>query len=146
MLKLPDKSPILEFNYKLRSRYSETDKMGYVYYGHYLAWFEAARTEMIRSYGFSYRNMEDDGIMLPVIHTELEYKSPVFYDEEVSITVKVFDVPSVRLQTYYEVSAAERDVLCVIGEVSLVFIDSKTRRPRRAPEYFIMPFKKEEQV
>lgn len=139
-MNIPDQSPLIEFDYVLRSRYGETDKMGYVYYGRYLEYFEVSRTEMIRSYGLSYRRMEDDGIMLPVIHAELEYKSPVFYDEEIIIKVLVFDTPGVRLKTYYKVIAKERDQLCVLGEVSLCFMDDKTRKPIRAPQYFLNHF------
>lgn len=140
MITFPEKAPLLEFDYKLRSRYGETDKMGYVYYGHYLSYFETARTEMIRANGISYRQMEDDGILLPVIHAELEYKAPVFYDEEIIIRVKVFDVPTVKLQTFYEVIAEERNLLCTRGSVSLAFLHADTRRPCRAPEYFVKQF------
>lgn len=139
-MEFPSKEPLVKFDYNLRSRYGETDKMGYVYYGRYLEYFEVARTEMIRSYGLSYRKMEDEGVMLPVIHAELEYKSPVFYDEEIIIRVMVFDVPSIRLKTYYHVIAKERDQLCVLGEVSLCFMDEKRRRPCRAPQYFLDQF------
>ena len=140
MLKFPDKPVIHEFDYELRSRYGETDKMGYVYYGHYLTYFETARTEMIRKNGISYSGMEDQGIMLPVIHSEVEYKSPIFYDEPVIIRVKLFDKPVVRLQTFYEVYAKDRDQLCAKGEVSLAFMDAETRRPRRAPQFFLDQF------
>ena len=78
MVQFPDASPIHSFEYRLRSRYSETDKMGYVYYGRYLEYFEEARTEMIRSLGMSYDAMEDEGIMLPVVHSEIDYKQPLF--------------------------------------------------------------------
>ncbi|RNC79516.1 MAG: acyl-CoA thioesterase [Balneola sp.] len=111
--------------------------MGYVYNGRYLEYFEAARTEMIRSYGLSYRNMEDEGIMLPVINAELEYKSPVFYDEEINIKVLLYEVPVARLVTYYKVVANERQKLCVEGKVVLCFMDEETRRPIRAPKFFL---------
>ncbi|HCD53479.1 MAG TPA: acyl-CoA thioesterase [Balneolaceae bacterium] len=114
--------------------------MGYVYYGHYLAFFEEARTEMIRNSGVSYRQLEDNGVMLPVIHSEIEYKAPVYYDEEVIIRVKVYDIPTIRLQTFYEVIAKERDQLCARGEVTLVFMKEDTRRPCRAPDYFLKQF------
>lgn len=140
-VQFPDKSPIVEYEHTLRSRYGETDKMGYVYYGRYLEYFEVARTEMIRSCGLSYRKMEDEGIMLPVIHAELDYKVPVFYDEEMIIKVMVFDTPSVRLQTFYEVTTKTGDQIHVLGEVSLCFIDAETRRPTRAPSYFLKHFK-----
>lgn len=136
-MQFPDKDPIIEFEYTLRSRYGETDKMGHVYHGRFLEYFEVARVEMIRSYGLSYKKMEDEGIMLPVIQAELEYKSPVYYDEEILIKILVFDTPSVRLQTFYQVFAKERNQLCVLGAVSLCFMSEETRRPCRAPQYFL---------
>ena len=136
-MKFPDKEPIIEYTHELRSRYGETDRMGYVYYGRYLEYFEVARTEMIRSYGLSYREMEESGVMLPVIHTENEYKMPILYDEKMQIKVMVFDVPSVRLQTFYEVTTEDSDSIHILGEVSLCFMDAESRRPCRAPESFI---------
>jgi len=136
-VKFPDKEPIIEYTHELRSRYGETDRMGYVYYGRYLEYFEVARTEMIRSYGLSYREMEESGVMLPVIHTENEYKMPILYDEKMQIKVMVFDVPSVRLQTFYEVTTEDSDSIHILGEVSLCFMDAESRRPCRAPESFI---------
>jgi acyl-CoA thioester hydrolase len=111
--------------------------MGYVYYGRYLEYFEVARTEMIRSFGLSYRELEDEGVMLPVIHSELDYKIPVYYDVEMNITVFVFDVPGVRLQTFYKVGTAGSENVHVVGEVSLCFMDAETRRPCRAPSSFL---------
>lgn len=136
-MKYPDKRPLIEYTHELRSRYGETDRMGYVYYGRYLEYFEVARTEMIRSYGLSYREMEESGVMLPVIHSEIEYKIPVLYDENMQIKVMVFDVPSVRLQTFYEVTTSGSDDIHVLGEVSLCFMNAQTRRPCRAPESFV---------
>ncbi len=133
----PDKTPIIEYTHTLRSRYGETDKMGYVYYGRYLEYFEVARTEMIRSYGLSYKELEDEGIMLPVIHSELEYKMPVYYDVEMQIKVMVFETPGVRLQTFYQVYTKEEKTPHVFGEVTLCFMDSETRRPCRAPKEFL---------
>ncbi|MEO9884838.1 MAG: thioesterase family protein [Balneola sp.] len=133
----PDKEPLIKYSHKLRSRYGETDKMGYVYYGRYLEYFEVARTEMIRSFGFSYRELEDKGVMLPVIHSELEYKQPIHYDVEMEIKVMVYDIPSVRLQTFYEVLTKDSDKAHVLGEVSLCFMDANSRRPCRAPKEFL---------
>ncbi len=137
MIQFPDKKPIIDFTHKLRSRYGETDKMGYVYYGRYLEYFEVARTEMIRSLGVSYRELEDKGIMLPVIHAELEYKHPIFYDVEMEIRVLLFEKPNVRLQTFYEVRTSEDGPIHISGEVSLCFVDAESRRPRRAPKEFL---------
>ncbi len=139
-MKFRDKPPIVEYTHTLRSRYGETDRMGYVYYGRYLEYFEVARTEMIRSYGLSYREMEESGMMLPVIHSEIDYKIPILYDEEMFVKVMVYDVPKVRLQTFYEVRTGQSDAVHVSGEVSLCFADAETRKPCRAPKLFIESF------
>lgn len=140
MLKLPDKPVLIEYDYFLRCRYGETDKMGYVYHGTYLDYFEVARTEMIRSYGITYSVMEEEGIMLPVINAQLNFKAPVYYDEEMLIKVLIFDKPGVKLRTFYQIFAKERNILCVEGEVSLCFMNEETRRPCRAPNYFVSQF------
>jgi acyl-CoA thioester hydrolase len=137
MVQFPSETPIHSYQHRLRSRYSETDKMGYVYYGRYLEYFEEARTEMIRAMGVSYSRMEEEGIMLPVIHSEIDYKQPIFYDELISIKVHLFSLPTLKLITYYEVIAEERGVVCALGEVSLVFMNSATRKPCRAPQYVL---------
>lgn len=136
MVKLPDKDPLISHTIKLRSRYSETDKMGYVYYGHYLQYFEVARTELIRNAGISYRQMEDAGIMLPVVNAEISYKNPVNYDELMEITVHIYDYPMVRLTTYYEVVTGIDNQLNTLGKVDLVFMNAKSRRPIKAPSVF----------
>jgi acyl-CoA thioester hydrolase len=140
MVQFPEEHPIHTYEHRLRSRSSETDKMGYVYYGRYLEYFEEARTEMIRAMGVSYRRMEDEGIMLPVIHSEIDYKHPLFYDELITIKVHIFSVPTLKLVTYYEVVAEDRGITCAIGEVSLVFMNSSTRKPCRAPHYVLEAF------
>lgn len=136
-MKFPDKKPIIEFTHTMRSRYGETDRMGYVYYGNYLQYFEVARIEMIRACGISYREMEDVGVMLPVIHAEIQYKAPILYDEVFDIKVMMFDLPDVRLQTFYEIRTHNGTELHVLGEVTLVFMNAETRRPMRAPQNFV---------
>ena len=136
-MKISSSTPIIEYTHTLRSRYSETDRMGYVYYGRYLEYFEVARTEMIRALGFSYRELEESGVMLPVVHSEVDYKIPVLYDDEMFIKVMVFEEPTVRLKTFYEVTTASSDQVHVYGEVSLCFVDEETRKPRRAPDSFL---------
>lgn len=133
---IPDKSPLYTFSHTMRSRYSETDQMGYVYYGRYLEYFEVARTEMIRSIGFPYRKLEDQGIMLPVVESHVKYKAPLFYDDEISINIQLFDIPTVKLGTYYQMFTKRSDHLHAIGKVVLCFMNEETRKPRRAPKAF----------
>ncbi|MEX1010679.1 MAG: thioesterase family protein [Balneolaceae bacterium] len=138
MVRLPSgQEPLHRYMHTLRSRYSETDRMGYVYYGRYLEYFEVARTEMIRALGLPYSRMEDDGVLLPVVYTEISYKAPVRYDEEMKIVVSVFDPPAVRLDTWYELFTEDAERPVALGHVTLAFMDRETRRPRRAPELFL---------
>lgn len=136
MIRLPETNPIIQYNYKLRSRYGETDQMGYVYYGRYLEYFEVARTEMIRSLGIPYSRLEEDGFMLPVVYAQLHYKAPVHYDEMMTIEVSVFEKPMVRLDTYYRVLTSRLNIPHVLGQVTLCFTDVENRKPCRAPDYF----------
>lgn len=133
----PEKEPIYRFTHRLRSRYGETDQMGYVYYGRYLEYFEESRTEMIRSLGFPYTKLEESGIMLPVIHTEVDYKAPVYYDELMKVEVLLFDTPTVRLETYYKVFTDRREQPHILGNVNLCFMKEETRKPCRAPAEFM---------
>jgi acyl-CoA thioester hydrolase len=136
----PKQNPFFKYTHQLRSRYAETDQMGYVYYGRYLEFFEVARTEMIRTLGLPYRKLEEQGIMLPVIGAEVEYKAPVYYDQLMHIDVLLFTVPMVKLDTYYEVYTDRREPAKVRGRVSLCFMDAETRKPCRGPEDFIKTF------
>lgn len=140
MLKIPVENPIFSYTHKLRSRYGETDKMGYVYYGRYLEYFEVARTEMIRTAGISYSKMEDEGIMLPVIYAQVSYKSPVFYDEVMHIDVMVYKKPLIKLETFYKLTTNNSEKPHIFGQVNLCFINKKTRKPCKAPDYFIRLF------
>mgnify|MGYP000494549849 FL=1 len=137
MIEFPENGPVLTYTHSLRSRYGETDQMGYVYYGRYLEFFEVARTEMIRSLGFSYKKLEEEGVMLPVIYSQIEYKSPIFYDEEMGIEVSIFEKPLVRLKTFYRVFTERNDAAHVLGQVNLCFTNSKSRRPCKAPDHFL---------
>jgi acyl-CoA thioester hydrolase len=134
---LPATEPLLVYSHPMRSRYGETDKMGYVYYGRYMEYFEVARTEMIRAAGIPYRQLEERGFMLPVLESHIQYKQPVFYDELMEIRVLLYEIPGVRLNTFYEIRTEEGKKLHTVGQVTLCFVDASTRRPVKAPEFFL---------
>ena len=121
---------------EVRIRYSETDKMGYVYYGNYAAFFEIARTNMLRESGMTYRDMETEGIMLPVRSMEVRYHSPAFYDDLLTVTTFMKKMPTKRVEFSHEIHN-EAGKLVVSGKVELVFVSDKTRRPIDAPKYFV---------
>ncbi|MEX0773591.1 MAG: thioesterase family protein [Balneolales bacterium] len=139
---LPDQEPLISYTHSMRSRYSETDRMGYVYHGHYLEYFEVARTEFIRETGHPYSKLEDAGIMLPVFNAEIQYKKPIRYDELMHISVHIYEWPTVRFNTFYEINTDEGKGHNVLGKVELCFTDANKRRPIRVPLSFLNDFKK----
>ena len=86
---------------KIRVRYGETDQMGYCYYGNYAQYFEVGRVEALREVGLSYKEMETQGIMLPVSEYNVKYLSPAFYDDELIITTKIEELKGCRLFFQY---------------------------------------------
>jgi acyl-CoA thioester hydrolase len=126
----------IQFDTKIRVRYAEADRMGYVYYGNYAMYFESARTEMLRSLGFSYREWEDNGIILPVRELQIRYHAPAYYDDLLTIRTIIKEEPSARITFHHEVYNEKGEKTCS-GSLVLVFINSETRRPTRAPEFFL---------
>lgn len=118
---------------KIRVRYSETDQMGYVYYGNYPAYYEVGRVEALRQLGMSYKSLEDSGIMMPVLESSSKYIKPALYDSLLTIKVIIPDLPGVRIRFIYEI-INESDQLIHQGETTLVFVNMETNRPVRAPE------------
>lgn len=120
---------------QLRVRYGETDQMGYVYYGNYGMYYEVARVESLRQLGVSYKELEDMGVMMPVIENHTKFLAPALYDDLLTIVTTIREKPAVRIRFEYEIFN-EAGKLINQGETLLVFVDKKTGRPRRPPEKF----------
>ena len=127
---------MFEASTQIRVRYAETDQMGYVYYGNYATYFEVARVEALRQIGLTYKELEDQGVMMPVIENWSKYIAPAKYDELLTVKVIIKERPQVRINFEYKIYNPS-NVLIHIGETKLVFIDLKTRKPRQIPEGFI---------
>ena len=125
----------------IRVRYGETDRMGYLYYGNYPEYFEVARTDMIRSLGLSYREIEDSGIIMPVRSLKVDYKLPAKYDELLKVKSCLNKLPEVKLDIDYEMYNEAGEMICS-GNTVLAFVDAKSRRIRRAPEFFMEAVRK----
>ncbi|WP_159637494.1 acyl-CoA thioesterase [Sphingobacterium composti Ten et al. 2007 non Yoo et al. 2007] len=121
---------------KIRVRYAETDQMGYVYYGNYAAYYEVARTEMLRTTGFSYKELEEMGVMMPVLEMNIQYNQPAKYDELLTVKVIIKEKPAVRIKFDYEVYN-EKGALLNTGNTQLVFVDMARNRPCKAPDVFM---------
>ena len=130
---------MLQFNASIRVRYGETDKMGYVYYGNYAQYFEVARVELLRSLGVSYKSLEDSGVMLPVLHFDIKYIKPAYYDDLLTIKTIVEEVPQVKIKFKYETYNQE-NVLLNVAETTLVFVDMKSNKPTMCPEKLLNTF------
>jgi acyl-CoA thioester hydrolase len=110
--------------------------MGYVYYGNYATYYEVGRVEAMKSIGMSYRQLEDDGIMMPVLEYKIKYFKPAFYDDELTVVTSVKEEPRFRITFFYEIFN-DKGVKLNEGETTLVFVDSKTGRPTLAPKEFL---------
>ncbi len=125
----------------LRVRYSHTDRMGYCYYGNYAQFYEIGRVEALRDLGFTYKKMEDDGILLPVIDFNIKYLSPAFYDDLLSVITYIKELPGARIKFEYEIFNESGEKLN-FGVTTLVFINKETNRPIKCPEELTEKLKK----
>ncbi|MCF6222220.1 MAG: acyl-CoA thioesterase [Flavobacteriaceae bacterium] len=121
---------------KLRVRYSETDQMGYVYYGNYAQFFEVGRVEWLRNLGVNYKSLEENGIMLPVLKLNVNFHKPAKYDDLLTIVTILSKKPLVKIEFDFEIYNEKKELLTT-GFTSLVFIDMKNNKPIKAPKYLL---------
>ncbi|WP_158841869.1 acyl-CoA thioesterase [Polaribacter sp. L3A8] len=121
---------------KTRIRYSETDQMGVVYHGNYAQFFELGRTEWLRSLGVTYKDMEISGIMLPVISINFKFIKSAFYDDVLTIKTFLKKKPMVKIEFEYEIVNQNDELICT-GSSVLAFMNSKTKKPTRCPDYLL---------
>jgi len=126
---------------QVRVRYAETDQMGVVYYANYAIYFEIGRVDALRAMGASYKQMEESGIMLPVLDLKIKYIRPAKYDDLLTIKVTVPEMPGTRITFLYEVTN-EAGTLLTVGETTLVFVDMAKNKPTQIPEPFAGLFRK----
>ena len=121
---------------EIRVRYGETDQMGVVYHGNYAQYFEIGRVEWLRKFGVSYKEMEESGIMLPVISLSVKFKKSARYDDVIKIKTQLVKIPSATIEFDYEILNDKNEILAT-GNTSLVFIDINRNRPTRCPQYIL---------
>ena len=124
---------------RLRVRYAETDQMGVAYYANYLVWFEVARTDFLRHFGWTYREMEAGGVFLPVIEAHCEYKRPARYDDELVVETSGRLVSKVRLTFEYVMRVAGQTDVVATGYTAHAATDpagKPCRLPTRVHEVF----------
>ncbi|QZY56035.1 acyl-CoA thioesterase [Crassaminicella profunda] len=112
----------------VRVRYEETDQMGVAYHGNYYTWFEVGRSSFFRSLGYTYAQLEEEGIILPVIESHCAYKVAAKYDDELVIRTSIEKLKGVRLEFFYEVIRKEDGVVLATGSTIHAFVN-KTLKP-----------------
>ncbi|MCE3227849.1 MAG: thioesterase [Bacteroidetes bacterium] len=121
---------------KIRVRYGETDQMGYAYYGVYAQYYEVGRVEAMRLIGFSYKEVEARGILMPVVDYCISYKKPAFYDDEITVVTSIKEMPKgVKLNFDYECYNSNGELLNT-GKVTLVYIQKSTNKVAAIPDWF----------
>lgn len=118
---------------QVRVRYGETDQMGIVYYGYYAMYYEVARVECMRALGLSYKELEDDGFMMPVLENHSKYLGPAKYDELLTIKVSIKENPKVKITFDCDIYN-EKNELINEGKTILVFVNKDTGKPCKIPE------------
>lgn len=132
---MPD-NPLHFHEISLRTRYSETDQMGIVYHANYLQYLEMGRVEWLRSLGIAYKDLEEEGWLLPVIHAELEFIKPATYDEWLSIRTTLLKMPQVRISFEYEIKNESEEIL-LKARTTLAFMDKNSFSPVRCPDFLL---------
>lgn len=123
----------------IRVRYAETDQMGVVYYGNYPQYYEVGRVEAIRSLGFTYKQIEENGVMMPVTGMNIKYVRPAKYDELLRLVTIVKDLPDKRITFRTEIYNEDNDLIN-FGDVTLAFVDIQSRKAIGIPDFILNKF------
>ncbi|MEN9304365.1 MAG: hypothetical protein RL264_2794 [Bacteroidota bacterium] len=130
------------FPYQIRVRYGETDQMGYCYYGNYASYLEVGRVEALRSLGSSYKSMENEGVMLPVLDLQIKYIRPAKYDDLLTIETCITRIEGSRIFFEYRI-LNEKNELLIKASTTLVFVSQETMKPIAPPTSFLSLFNHE---
>lgn len=115
-------------------RYAETDQMNVVYYGNYAQYFEVGRVESIRQLGYTYKDMEASGVIMPVVDLHVRYLRPATYDDLLTIKTQIRELPVNHQIEFYQEVFNEAGKMLTSGKVTLYFLELTTRRKTNMPE------------
>ncbi len=123
-------------NTKVKVRYSETDQMGVVHHGNYAQYLELARIDWLSKLGVSYKSMEENGIILPVFTLDFKFTKSAFFDDELTVKTSLRKIPTAKIIFDYEIFNQHQELLTTASS-TLVFVNSKTKKPIPCPSYLI---------
>lgn len=121
---------------QFRVRYAETDQMNVVYYGNYAQYFEVGRAESIRSLGITYKQLEEFGIIMPVVEMHVKYLRSAHYDDLLTIKTTLKELPTDHKIEFHQEVYNDAGKLLTIGKVVLYFIDATSKQKTTMPEFF----------
>ncbi|MGC8750276.1 acyl-CoA thioesterase [Hydrotalea sp.] len=125
---------------QIRVRYAETDQMNVVYHGNYVQYFEVGRTESIRQLGFTYKDIEAMGIIMPIVEIHTKYLRPAHYDDLLTITTTLKNLPTDHKIEFHQEIFNEQHKLITLGRVVLYFINAKTKEKTNMPQHLYEKF------
>lgn len=128
---------MFETRIPLRVRYAETDQMNVVYHANYATYFEVARTESIRQLGFTYREMEEMGVEMPVVELSLKYLRPARYDDLLTVRTQLRELPRQHTITFHQDIFNESGKLITTGSVTLFFLDRISKKRTIMPDILV---------
>lgn len=120
----------------VKVRYAETDQMGVVHHGNYATYLELARIDWLLALGISYKDMEQEGIMLPVYDMSFSFLRSAYFDDVLQVETSLEEMPRARIIFNYKIYN-QNQILLTQAKTTLVFIDIKTNRPTRCPQYIL---------
>lgn len=126
---------------KVRVRYGETDQMGYLYHGYYALYYEAGRTEAIRELGFTYKEMEESGVLMPVAELKSKFLQPAKYDDLITVRTTLRELPKDSKIAFHAELYNEEEQLLNVGVAILVFFDPVKNAKTATPEVLLNKLK-----
>jgi|TARA_Y100000385_G_scaffold2033_1_gene2178 acyl-CoA thioester hydrolase len=120
----------------IKVRYAETDQMGVVYHGNYAQYLELGRLEWLSALGISYKEMEANDVMLPVVSLNINYKKSACYDDVLTISTTLVKLPTASIEFDYEIRNSSGELLTT-ANTKLVFVNKKSNFPMRCPQYIL---------
>lgn len=131
----------LEFTTQIRVRYVDVDQSGFVYNGNYATYYEVGRTESLRQMGRTYKEIEEEGIVMPLLNQFSKFIRPARYDDLLTIITRIPELPNTRIRFEYEIYNQDGQKINE-GFNELIFLNVERARPQRAPEWFVDLLKK----
>jgi acyl-CoA thioester hydrolase len=127
---------IMKGKIKIKVRFNETDPMRYLYHGNYASYYHASRTELLRSIGLNDKELEINGVILPVIELQSKYLKPAFYDDDLTVKTILSEISSCKLCFQHEVYNDKEEIINK-GSTVVAYVNNGTRKPIKIPQTII---------